>query len=221
MARQGQSGRGEARQRSSGMGGRPGARRGWARQERHSQDSHGTADRAVARLGREKMDELEKVETAEAMQQAAEIRASLASLARRDGVLTAEAVLEEAQPETSPLHRLFTWDNEEAGHQYRLFQARLLIRRVRVTVEQQPERRVAVQAHHRARPGEGEVVVMTPPPVDGFRYVLMLQARREIQLLRRRYQPLLDFNALLREELARVVIDDGEEGLGREGVSAV
>jgi hypothetical protein len=49
-----------------------------------------------------------------------------------DGVLVPEAVVEAARPEASPLHSRFTWDDSEAAHQYRIWQARQLIR---VTVE--------------------------------------------------------------------------------------
>ena len=54
---------------------------------------------------------------------------------RNHGVLTPDAVLEDAQKEDSPLHDQFTWDDSEAAHQWRLEQARTLIRSVRVEVQ--------------------------------------------------------------------------------------
>ncbi len=54
---------------------------------------------------------------------------------RNHGVLTPDAVLEDAQDEDSPLHNQFTWDDSEAAHQWRLEQARVLIRSVRVEVQ--------------------------------------------------------------------------------------
>lgn len=44
------------------------------------------------------------------------------------GVLKPDAVVEAARPENSPLHSRFTWDDNEAANQYRLWQARQLIR---------------------------------------------------------------------------------------------
>lgn len=44
------------------------------------------------------------------------------------GILTAEAVVEAARDEDSPLHASFTWDNSEAAAKWRLHQARNLIR---------------------------------------------------------------------------------------------
>ena len=49
--------------------------------------------------------------------------------------LTAEALLEEASKKSSPLHDLFEWDNSEAGHLYRLQQARVVINEVKVIIE--------------------------------------------------------------------------------------
>lgn len=46
------------------------------------------------------------------------------------GVLQPEAVVEAARPDDSPLHSSFTWDDTEAAHQYRLWQARVLIRSI-------------------------------------------------------------------------------------------
>jgi len=50
------------------------------------------------------------------------------------GRLTPPLVVDEAKKENSPLHDLFEWDDEKAGHAYRLKQARDLIRRVYVVV---------------------------------------------------------------------------------------
>jgi hypothetical protein len=44
------------------------------------------------------------------------------------GVLNPAAVVESARAEDSPLHDRFTWDDTEAAHQYRLEEARRLIR---------------------------------------------------------------------------------------------
>ena len=44
------------------------------------------------------------------------------------GILQPEAVVEAARPESSPLHNSFTWDDDDAAHNYRIWQARQLIR---------------------------------------------------------------------------------------------
>ncbi len=50
------------------------------------------------------------------------------------GKLTPELVLDDARSESSPIHRLFEWDDTAAAHNFRLLQAAELIRRVKVRV---------------------------------------------------------------------------------------
>jgi hypothetical protein len=50
----------------------------------------------------------------------------------REGDLSPERVVEEAESKDSPLHGLFEWDDEKAAHAHRLQQARSLIRSVRI-----------------------------------------------------------------------------------------
>lgn len=53
--------------------------------------------------------------------------------------LTPEIVLEDAQRSRSPFHREFEWSDKKAAREFRLVQARYLIRSVQVTfVEQRP-----------------------------------------------------------------------------------
>lgn len=54
---------------------------------------------------------------------------------RCGGSLTPNAVVEDAQDESSPLHAYFEWDDTEAARQWRLEQARALNRSVRVEVQ--------------------------------------------------------------------------------------
>lgn len=49
-------------------------------------------------------------------------------------VIKAEVVVERARDEGSPLHSYFEWDDSVAGHQYRIVQARSLIRTLTVTM---------------------------------------------------------------------------------------
>ena len=52
------------------------------------------------------------------------------NLAAPGQTLKPERVVEAAKPETSPIHKYFTWDDTEAGIQWRLHEARNLIRMV-------------------------------------------------------------------------------------------
>lgn len=50
----------------------------------------------------------------------------------RDGCVRVSVVVKEANPKRSPLHDEFEWDDQVAGHEYRLSQARKLIRVVAI-----------------------------------------------------------------------------------------
>ena len=63
------------------------------------------------------------------------IRDELARIAEENsGILTPDAVVAEAQAKNSILHDMFEWDNKKAAHEYRIDQARTLIRSVRVII---------------------------------------------------------------------------------------
>lgn len=55
------------------------------------------------------------------------IRAEIERL-KSDGVIRPVDVVEAAREESSPLHDWFQWDDSEAAHQYRLIQARNMLR---------------------------------------------------------------------------------------------
>lgn len=50
--------------------------------------------------------------------------------------LTPENVVERARNVNNPLHRYFTWDNTKAGDKWRKWEARFLIRSIRVTISE-------------------------------------------------------------------------------------
>ena len=56
----------------------------------------------------------------------------LARIHSAHGVLEPAAVVKESEPETAPLHPVFEWDDHKAAGQYRNWQARVLIKSVRV-----------------------------------------------------------------------------------------
>lgn len=60
------------------------------------------------------------------------LRGYLIELRQREGMLTPQIVVEDARPVTSQLHDRFEWDDAQAAEQYRLEQARELIRSVKV-----------------------------------------------------------------------------------------
>ena len=57
----------------------------------------------------------------------------LEGLRQANAGLTARLVVDDAKPETSPTHDLFTWDDSEAGENWRVHQARMMLAMILVT----------------------------------------------------------------------------------------
>lgn len=53
----------------------------------------------------------------------------------RHGVIKPQVIVKEARPKKAPLHPVFEWDDSVAAEEYRLVQARNLVRAVHVVVE--------------------------------------------------------------------------------------
>lgn len=80
-----------------------------------------------------------------------------------DGLIQPQVVVEHAKSINSPLHGYFTWDDTEAAHKYRLWQARQLIALVRVKVIEHPQERVFVSVRTKAPDGRERRGYMTVP----------------------------------------------------------
>lgn len=72
------------------------------------------------------------------------------------GPLTAERVLQEASRSNSALHRFFQWDDQKAAHQYRLTQARQLLRSIEVVIEDAKGKKVPMKAYYNVRDADGQ-----------------------------------------------------------------
>lgn len=70
---------------------------------------------------------------------------------KHEGVLKPSDVVAFAEPNDSPLHGWFEWDDEKAGEKYRLEQARALIRTVVCMVEVPDDKPRLVRVFHALR----------------------------------------------------------------------
>lgn len=71
---------------------------------------------------------------------------------KRDGNIKPSVLIDESREPGAPLHDRFEWNDEKAGEQFRLVQARTMIRVGRIIVEGEPERVVHIP---RIQKGEG------------------------------------------------------------------
>ena len=124
---------------------------------------------------------------------AAVVGRHLKRLESRQGAITADVVLDDAQSGRSPLHEFFQWDDTEAARQFRLEQARWLIRSVEVVLTGAAEgKKTRAYVHFRSHGDEDEadapymatVKVLKDP---ALRARLLRQALRELETVRVRY----------------------------------
>jgi hypothetical protein len=125
------------------------------------------------------------------------------------GALTAAAVVTDARQQGSLLHGVFEWDDREAAEEYRLVQARELIRGLVVVVSPTTKRVdpvrafVSVSAPSETRPAERVYTSLQDALADPARRAEVLsRARHELTAFRQKYAAL--------KELAPVMgaIDD-------------
>jgi len=137
---------------------------------------------------------------------------------QRDGVLIPAVVVDEARPEDAPLHPSFTWDDGIAAEEWRRQEARRIIRLHRIVIEPSGVTEIVVNPQH-DETVDGTTVPawmnITHPNTDLRGYyrtadlladqrtkeMILEQVRREIRSLRRKYQGLVDFDAIVRAEL--------------------
>jgi hypothetical protein len=126
-----------------------------------------------------------------------EVLEALRGLQRDDGTILPADVVEHARPESSPLHRFFEWDDSAAAAEYRIAQARRLLR-VTVTILPTEDRAgiptrafVSLTTEKGYRPTEAVLVH------SDHRAQLLSDAMREAQAFARKYRHL--------QEMASVV----------------
>ena len=137
----------------------------------------------------------------------------LEALHEEHGTISAELVLEAATPKKSTLHDYFEWDNSAAAHEYRLEQARLLVRSIVVKIERDDSAPVTTRAFVQIN----QPLKDDTPQVSGtymplsvvvqdtdLRHQLVKQALHEIEVFQRKYAALeevIGYVVQLREAL--------------------
>lgn len=130
-----------------------------------------------------------------------EIRAAIMAV-KEDDMISPEKVVDAARSKTSPLHNYFTWEDGEAAHQWRLEQARKLIRVVVDVIElpdkTQREVRVFVSLPS-DRASVGGYRIMANVLEDEDRKKEMLEdALRELIRIREKYDMLKELSGIFK-----------------------
>ena len=129
-----------------------------------------------------------------------------------DGILMPEHVVEAARPSHHPLHDRFEWDDTEAAHQYRIDQARRIIR-VTVTMLPAMKGQRVVRSYTSLTPdrekggGYRETVVVLSNP--DMRKQMLADAMDELRVFRRKYSILTELAGVF-GEFAKLEEDNGK-----------
>jgi len=132
------------------------------------------------------------------------LRGYLIELRNREGYLTPQVIVDDARPADSQLHDRFEWDDAVAAEQYRLSQARELVRSVRITFVEPSgtiERTRAFVSIERAERTEYIPVeeVRSDPALTAL---ALRDAEREWRALFARFKHLESFLDLVRKDVA-------------------
>jgi len=117
------------------------------------------------------------------------------------GVLQPQHVIEHARDSESLLHGYFEWSDSRAANEYRVFQAREVIRRVRVTILNRDQIEVKVRkyislATDRVGSGGGYREVRDVIEIDERRQQMIETAYRELKNFVDRYKDLSELGEL-------------------------
>lgn len=132
------------------------------------------------------------------------IRAELEQIRQsHGGLLRPEDVVKFARNKRTALHAEFEWDDEKASAEYRLWQARNVIR-VAVTVlpsphsDQEPVRAYVSVVSDRVQPGGGYRAIADVMTNDEMRAELVNEALGEVKRWRRKYERLRELVPIFR-----------------------
>ena len=118
------------------------------------------------------------------------------------GLARPEDIVEAAQSEDSPLHPKFTWDDSVAGHQFRLWQARQLLR---ICIAYQPvsnkmiEHNVFVSLSTDRMSGGGYRIMTDVLRDDEARQIMLADALRELHRIQRQFRDLRELERVFQE----------------------
>ena len=111
------------------------------------------------------------------------------------GMLTAQNLVDESRPEDAVLHDEFEWDDDVAANQYRLTQARNIIRSIQIVrAETGEEEKVFVNVHIE-RPEYTTVTKALMKPDE--RELLLKAARRDMESFRAKYEKLVELDSVI------------------------
>lgn len=116
--------------------------------------------------------------------------AEIKRLEAEHGTLTTRLVVDTARSTKSPLHAFFEWDDDVAAEKFRLTQAGLLIRTIKVIVTMPDLKPREIRAFVSPTRGGGYINIVSVLTQKDLREQLLAQARLDLEAFQRRYSTL-------------------------------
>ncbi|MEN6487671.1 MAG: hypothetical protein ABFD66_02115 [Smithella sp.] len=124
---------------------------------------------------------------------------------KNGGIISPRLIVDVARDEKNPLHGYFYWDDKIAGDRYRLNQASLLIRRIKIDIvkptgktkmiEIKPVRQFSSPASLRGKGGNGSYVrIEDVMKNDTLRADMLETAKKELIALKVKYENLTELS---------------------------
>ncbi len=125
----------------------------------------------------------------------------LKDIEREEGILTPENVVAHAVSPDSPIHDRFDWDETKAAHQWRLQQARGLIREVQVVWEgREIEEFYNVTISQNTKQKRGYVSLKKVLSDSGLHNQVLLEALKELRHWQEKYRTLSELKGIIFED---------------------
>lgn len=122
-----------------------------------------------------------------------------------NGELTPALVVENARGRRNPLHQLFEWDNREAAEQWRLSQARQLIRSIKIEDDEAESgwRHNWISIKLAGEPRSYKTADKIAGSFD-LQVACLMAAKRDLNAFRKRYQQLKEICQAVGEAEAKI-----------------
>lgn len=129
----------------------------------------------------------------------------LKEIENRDGLITPQAVVEDARPEDSLLHPVFEWDDEKAAEAYRIHQAGNFIRCIVVAPEKENEVKEPVKLFINTNPTDDRqkrigayINFRSAMENPESRSVILSNAKHEMLLFKKKYSQLTELSKVFK-----------------------
>ena len=104
---------------------------------------------------------------------------------------TAEQIVEMAKDESTESHKCFEWDNEIAGHKYRITQAQHLVRQLVIVEQAEKSRPTEIRAMYTSKAGGYKETKLILQEKDEYE-ALLERAKNELRAFKQKYAMLTE-----------------------------